>query len=164
VIPSLHAMTHFTPENFHESQIGLLLGRTNSLKDRFLDQHLEVYGVTSAQFKVLIIVAEWGLDSPGDLCRHLSLDSGSMTRMLDRLESKQLIRRSRSEEDRRQIRIALTAEGKALAARLPHIGAQAMNRLAGALDAAELQELERLLKKILIDAGDPVACWRMGKK
>jgi len=157
-------MSHFTPENFHDSQIGMLLGRANSLKDRILDQHLEVYGVTSAQFKVLIIVAEWGLNSPGDLCRHLSLDSGSMTRMLDRLEQKQLIRRSRSEADRRQICIALTEEGQALAARLPQIGAEAMNRLAGVLDAHELAELERLLKKILIDAGDPVACWRLGKK
>lgn len=157
-------MSHFTPENFYDSQIGMLLGRANNLKDRILDQHLEVHGVTAAQFKVLIIVAEWGLDSPGELCRHLSLDSGSMTRMLDRLEQKQLIRRARSEADRRQIRIALTAEGQELAARLPHIGARAMNQLAGALEKAELAELERLLKKILIDAGDPVACWRMGKK
>jgi DNA-binding MarR family transcriptional regulator len=157
-------MSHFTPENFYDSQIGMLLGRTNSLKDRFLDQHLEVHGVTAAQFKVLVIVAEWGLDSPGELCRHLSLDSGSMTRMLDRLEQKQLIQRNRSQADRRQIHISLTQEGKALAARLPHIGAAAMNRLAGVLETAELAELERLLKKILIDAGDPVACWRMGKK
>lgn len=157
-------MSHFTPENFYDSQIGMLLGRANSLKDRFLDQHLEVHGVTAAQFKVLVIVAEWGLDSPGDLCRHLSLDSGSMTRMLDRLEQKQLIQRNRSQADRRQIHISLTTEGKALAARLPHIGAAAMNRLAGVLETAELAELERLLKKILIDAGDPVACWRMGKK
>lgn len=157
-------MSHFTPENFYDSQIAMLLGRTNSLKDRILDQHLEVHGVTAAQFKVLIIVAEWGLDSPGDLCRHLSLDSGSMTRMLDRLEQKQLIRRSRSAADRRQIHITLTAEGQALVAQLPLIGAVAMNQLAGVLETAELAELERLLKKILIDAGDPVACWRLGKK
>lgn len=157
-------MSHFTPENFFDSQLGMLLGRTANLKDRILDQYLEVHGVTAAQFKVLIIVAEWGLDSPGDLCRHLSLDSGSMTRMLDRLEQKGLIRRARSEADRRQICITLTPDGQELVARLPHIGADAMNQLVGVLETAELAELERLLKKILLNAGDPVACWRMGKK
>ncbi len=65
-----------------------MLGRAALLKDRIIDTHMEPHGITAAQFKVLIIMAQFGVDSPGELCRHLSLDSGSMTRMLDRLEQK----------------------------------------------------------------------------
>ncbi len=57
---------------------------------------MEPHGVTAAQFKVLIIIAQFDVDTPAELCRNLSLDSGSMTRMLDRLEQKGLLARQRS--------------------------------------------------------------------
>jgi hypothetical protein len=81
-------MAHFTPENFQDSLLGMLLGRTEQLKNRILDKHLEPQGVTAQQFKVLIMIARFGAEAPADLCRMLSLDSGSMTRMLDRLGRK----------------------------------------------------------------------------
>jgi DNA-binding MarR family transcriptional regulator len=146
-------MPHFTPENFHNCHLGLLLGRAALLKDRIIDTHMEPHGVTAAQFKVLIIMAQFGVDTPAELCRNLSLDSGSMTRMLDRLEQKGLLDRKRSEQD-----------GQRLADMLPYIGAQALNQLAGALEPGELQTLERILKKILIAAGDPITLQRVGKE
>jgi DNA-binding MarR family transcriptional regulator len=88
-------MKHFTPDNFHNCQLGLLLGRAAILKDKIIDTHMEPHGITAAQFKVLIIMAQFGVDTPAELCRNLSLDSGSMTRMLDRLEQKGLLGRKR---------------------------------------------------------------------
>ena len=157
-------MAHFSPENFQTCAIGMLLGRAAILKDRILDWHLESEGVTAAQFKVLIIMAQFGVDTPAELCRHLSLDSGSMTRMLDRLEQKGLLSRKRSELDRRQVQLVLTEDGQQLADMLPHIGAQALNQLAGALEPGELQTLEKILKKILIAAGDSITLQRVGKE
>lgn len=157
-------MPTYTPEDFEASQIAMLLGRTAILKDRVLDKHLEDYAVTAAQFKVLIIAARWNIDTPAELCRYLALDSGSMTRMLDRLEQKFLIERRRSAADRRQVHIALTPEGQQLADRLPDIGAAAMNQLVGILERPELAELERLLRKILTHAGDPSFCRYSGDK
>src|SRR5476651_2275851 len=107
-------MKHFTSENFHNCHLGLLLGRAALLKDKIIDTHMEPYGITAAQFKVLIIMAQYGVDTPAELCRHLSLDSGSMTRMLDRLEQKDLLARRRSEGDRRQVQLVLTAQGQVL--------------------------------------------------
>ncbi|MER2299981.1 MAG: MarR family transcriptional regulator [Pseudomonas sp.] len=153
-------MSHFTPENFQTCAIGMLLGRAAILKDRILDWHLESEGVTAAQFKVLIIVTQYEVDTPAELCRYLGLDSGSMTRMLDRLEHKGLIMRNRCADDRRQVRLALTSEGQRLADRLPEIGAAAMNELVGALQADELKALESLLAKILLSAGDPLTIRR----
>lgn len=144
--------------------MGMLIGRTNTLKDRLLDQQLLPYGITSSQFKVLIIVAQFAADTPAELCRHLSLDSGSMTRMLDRLEQKQLIARTRSATDRRQVQLALTAEGKAITDRLPQIGADAMNTLLSVLEAHEVASLERILTKVLLDANDPITIARLSFK
>ncbi|MND87241.1 MarR family transcriptional regulator [Pseudomonas alkylphenolica] len=157
-------MPHFTPENFQTCIIGMLLGRAAMVKDRILDSHLQDFGVTAAQFKVLIIVAQYGVDTPAELCRFLSLDSGSMTRMLDRLEQKDLILRRRCPDDRRQVRLALSEEGQKLADQLPQIGAAAMNELVGVLAADELATLENLLSKVLLAAGDTLTAQRIGAK
>ena len=157
-------MPHFSPQNFQSCSIGLLLGRAAVLKDRILDCHLEPHGVTAAQFKVLIIVTQYQVDTPAELCRYLGLDSGSMTRMLDRLAQKGLIQRTRCPEDRRQVRLALTADGQGLADRLPEIGAAAMNELVGVLQPDELRTLESLLSKVLLDAGDPLTIRRFGDR
>lgn len=155
-------LSHFTSENFSHCAIGLLLGRAALLKDRVLDGHLEPFGVTAAQFKVLIIVTQYQVDTPAEVCRYLGLDSGSMTRMLDRLEHKGLVRRQRCPTDRRVVRLELTEDGQALADRLPEIGAAAMNDLVGVLEIDELQTLERLLAKVLCNAGDPLTLRRFG--
>ena len=157
-------MKHFHPDNFQNCTLGLLLGRAAMLKDRIIDRHMEPYGITAAQFKVLIIMAQFAVDTPAELCRHLSLDSGAMTRMLDRLEQKGFLARKRSEGDRRQVQLVLTVDGQALADRLPYIGAEAMNELAGAISAQELDTLEQILKKILLAAGDPITVLRVGDK
>ena len=157
-------MSHFNPQNFESCAIGLLLGRAAVLKDRILDWHLEPYGVTAAQFKVLIIVTQYQVDTPAEVCRYLGLDSGSMTRMLDRLEHKGLVQRTRCPDDRRQVRLALTDDGQRLADRLPEIGAAAMNELVGALEPDELRTLESLLAKVLLDAGDPLTIRRFGDR
>ncbi|MEK1939911.1 MAG: MarR family transcriptional regulator [Pseudomonas sp.] len=154
-------MTHYTPDKFEFIRIGMLVGRAALLKDRILDTYLVPHGVTAAQFKVLMIILQ-GYDTPAELCRYLSLDSGSMTRMLDRLEQKKLIARIRSENDRRQVHLSLTDEGRALNALLPTIGAAAMNEFTAALTPVELQSLEDLLKKMLIAAGDTIVLERFG--
>ena len=144
--------------------LGLLIHLANQFKDQLISQHFSGMDITAAQFKVLIIMAQFGVDTPAELCRNLSLDSGSMTRMLDRLEQKDLLSRKRSELDRRQVQLVLTEDGQHLADMLPHIGAEALNQLAGALEPGELETLEKILKKILIAAGDSITLQLVGKQ
>ncbi|WP_339516704.1 MarR family winged helix-turn-helix transcriptional regulator [Pseudomonas sp. RL_15y_Pfl2_60] len=155
-------MSNPTPPLFPFSVMGLLIGRTALLKDQILDRNLVPYSVTAAQFKVLIMIAHFGVDTPAELCRQLSLDSGAMTRMLDRLEHKQLVIRRRCADDRRQVRLALAEDGQALANQLPRIGADAMDELLGVLEPEERAMLERILKKILFSAGDTITMQRLG--
>jgi DNA-binding MarR family transcriptional regulator len=113
---------------------------------------------------VLVIIELYGADTPAELCRSLSLDSGSMTRMLDRLEQKGLLMRTRSDADRRQVRLVLTEAGQALSDLLPTIGAQAMNEMVGVLEDEELATLEKILTKILVASADPITLARIAAK
>lgn len=146
-------MPHFDRERFSlQHSPGHLIALINQLKDRLLDRHLVDHGVTAAQFKVVLLISQERASSPADLVRLLSLDSGAMTRMLDRLEQKGLLIRERSHEDRRQLRLTLTEAGKALGVQVPQIAADATNDLTGCLSRSELDEFQRLLKKMLMAA------------
>ncbi len=157
-------LKHFSPDNFESSLMGMLIGRTNALKDRTLDKYLLPYDVTFAQYKVLIVIAQFASDTPVEMCRHLSLDSGSMTRMLDRLEQKGLILRNRSDADRRQVKVVLTDKGQSLADLLPSIGADVMNDLFAPLEREEVESLQRILTKVLVAADDPIILTRLSFK
>ncbi|MDR0212277.1 MAG: MarR family transcriptional regulator [Pseudomonas putida] len=127
---------------------GILLGQSAAAKDRILDRHLMPLGITAAQFKVLRIIAG-GDRTAAQVCRFLFIQSGAMSRMLDRLERKELIVRIRQDHDQRQARLALTEKGRAVSERLPVLVSAAMNEFAAMLSETELVELEFILKKML---------------
>jgi DNA-binding MarR family transcriptional regulator len=87
-----------------------------------------------------------------------------MTRMLDRLEQKGLLVRTRSESDRRQVRLVLTETGQALSDLLPQVGAVAMNEMVGVLEDSELVTLEKILTKILVASADSITLARLAGK
>ncbi|MFJ5282879.1 MarR family winged helix-turn-helix transcriptional regulator [Pseudomonas sp. NPDC088429] len=143
-------MANFSAASFKTVHLGILLGQTAALKDRLLDRHLMPLGITAAQLKVLRIVGR-GDDTAVALCRHLSIHSASMTRMLDRLERKGLIVRSQDDQDRRQVRLVLTDKGETLRLMFPPMEAAAMNEFTECLTTEELKCLMRLLGKMLSD-------------
>lgn len=84
-----------------------------------------------------------------ELNHHLLISQPSLSRMVDRLESKNLVRRRPAEKDHRGVELALTDEGRALQRR---IGAAHVLRiqevLAPVLDAGEMEQLRALTDKI----------------
>ncbi|MEJ5059370.1 MULTISPECIES: MarR family winged helix-turn-helix transcriptional regulator [unclassified Pseudomonas] len=141
-------MDYFSADSFKSAHLGILLGRTAALKDRLLDRHLAPLGITASQLKVLRIIRR-GDDTAVALCRHLSIHSACMTRMLDRLERKGLIVRTPDDQDRRQVRLALTSEGEAMSTALPTMEVDAMNEFTECLTSEEVSRLESLLAKML---------------
>ncbi|WP_322978483.1 MarR family winged helix-turn-helix transcriptional regulator [Pseudomonas sp. C11] len=146
-------MPHFDRERFSlQHSPGHLIALINQLKDRMIERHLVDHQVTAAQFKVVLLVSQQRASTPAELVRLLNLDSGAMTRMLDRLEQKGLLTRERSQADRRQVYLRLTEAGEALGVQVPQIAADATNELTGCLTRAELDEFQRLMKKMLMAA------------
>src|SRR2546429_3411518 len=92
--------------------IGPLISRVRVALLESLDRALLPLNVTSAQYVILSTLAS-GADSASQLCRGISYDAGAMTRMIDRLEQRGLLKRVRVADDRRTMKLQLTDEGRA---------------------------------------------------
>jgi MarR family transcriptional regulator, organic hydroperoxide resistance regulator len=75
---------------------------------------LDRLGLTYPQYLVMLVLWERDGLSVKDIGERLFLDSGTLTPVLKRLEAAELIKRTRSTEDERQVLIALTSKGQAL--------------------------------------------------
>ncbi|HET7757895.1 MAG TPA: MarR family transcriptional regulator, partial [Steroidobacteraceae bacterium] len=101
---------------------------------------------------IATLAADSGPKSASDLCKGISYDAGAMTRMLDRLEAKGLIRRRRSPEDRRLVHLELTEEGRAAYPRMREISMSVQNRFLHGFSRAEARTLEGFLERMLENA------------
>jgi DNA-binding MarR family transcriptional regulator len=75
-----------------------------------------------------------------------------MTRLLDRLETKGLVQRKRSETDRRVVNIALTAAGTQAAQAIPHALSAVQNRALAGFSAEEFATFKQLLRRVLANS------------
>jgi MarR family transcriptional regulator, organic hydroperoxide resistance regulator len=75
---------------------------------------LDRLGLTYPQYLVMLVLWERDGVTVKDIGERLFLDSGTLTPLLKRLETAELINRTRSTEDERQVLIALTSKGQAL--------------------------------------------------
>ena len=71
-----------------------------------------------------------------------------MTRLLDRVEAKGLLRRVRSSEDRRVVNIELTPDGLAAAAQIPVILSRVQNNALRGFSETEWRSLQDFLQRI----------------
>jgi DNA-binding MarR family transcriptional regulator len=116
------------------------------------DERIAALEVTSAQFLIIATLGTGGTKSAADLCKGISYDAGAMTRMIDRLEDKGLIRRSRCPDDRRQVNLELTLAGQAALPRMRNVSMQVLNRFLRGFSRAEARQLEGLLGRMLENA------------
>lgn len=75
---------------------------------------LEPLGLTYPQYVVMMSLWQRDAVSVKHLSEHTRLDSGTLTPLLKRLESKGLLSRNHSSDDERQKVITLTEEGRQL--------------------------------------------------
>lgn len=152
----------YTPENFSsEESVGRLIADVSGRLLGALDGEMGAFGITGAQWVVLMRVANDGPSTAAGLCRWLRYDTGSMTRMLDRLEEKGLIRRVRSQEDRRVIHLELTEAGRELYPRLPGAAIQVLNAHLRGFTPDEVDQLKSLLRRMRANS-ETLACSQEG--
>jgi DNA-binding MarR family transcriptional regulator len=114
-----------------------------------LDRELTDFDITAPQLVVLASVANKEADSAAQLCKTISYDPGAMTRMIDRLQQKGLVRRVPNLEDRRAMNLEMTAAGKALYPQLLQAKARVVERFLRGFSKEDEQTLERLLYRML---------------
>jgi DNA-binding MarR family transcriptional regulator len=108
---------------------------------------LDELNLTYLQYIVLMVLWEESSLNVKELGQRLGLDSGTLTPLLKRLESKGLVDRRRSETDERARIITITAEGTALKGRAREIPQQMACSIG--LPASRARELRQLCHELL---------------
>lgn len=118
-------------------------------------------GLTYPQYAVMLVLWERDGVSVGDLGERLSLDSGTLTPLLKRLESSGTVSRARDTSDERVVRIRLTAAGKTLEKKAQGVPSAIACRLGATVKGsglprlAALRDAVRELARELDGAGAP---------
>jgi MarR family transcriptional regulator, organic hydroperoxide resistance regulator len=97
-----------------DNQICFAIYSTAHTFNRVYKPLLDRLGLTYPQYLVMLVLWEKDGVPVKDIGERLLLDSGTLTPLLKRLEAAQLIKRTRSTQDERQVLIALTLQGHAL--------------------------------------------------
>src|ERR1700730_10077006 len=116
------------------------------------DEQLSAMEVSSAQVIILATLSMDTANSASHLCKYISYDAGAMTRMIDRLEEKGLLRRSRDPGDRRLVNLELTEKGNAALPRMRDSSMRVLNRFLQGFTKAEARQLEGFLTRMLENA------------
>ena len=128
----------------------LALLRTADQVRRRIARRIEPHGITMQQYNVLRILRGAGPEGIPTLAigERLIEETPGMTRLLDRLEAKSLVRRERCPEDRRQVTCRITPAGRKLLTQLdPVVNATGAEVLGGATEpdvAALIPILDRI--------------------
>jgi DNA-binding MarR family transcriptional regulator len=130
-----------------EEQLGFQLRKAYQRYLSLFAEHIKE-DLTPMQFAVLARLEEVGSTSQNQLGRLTAMDVATVKGVVGRLETRGLIKREPSPEDRRKLLIALTGDGHAMLqrakAQAPRVTAQAL----APLSAEERETLHRLLQRI----------------
>jgi DNA-binding MarR family transcriptional regulator len=144
-------VNHYNEQNFMLTQsVGFTLAKARNLVTAEIDVALKEHDITSQQMGILLSLHRAVASTPFELSTLLGIDTGLMTRTLDKLETKGLMERSRNEEDRRIVNLTLTQQGRELAEQIPAIVTPVLNRRLKNFSPEEFGDFRRLLEKFIV--------------
>jgi MarR family transcriptional regulator, multiple antibiotic resistance protein MarR len=117
-----------------------------------LDKDLAALEVTAAQYSIIANLLRGNSKSACELCRAMDYDRGAMSRMIDRLESKNLVRRVALAHTRREQSVEVTEAGKAAFPKMQACLVKVLNRLLNGVTKTQVREVERTLKQMLANS------------
>jgi len=132
-----------------DSSYGYLLRRLYASMQRHFEKRMQPLDLTAMQWGPLLLMAEGRGNTAAELARGMDIDTGAMTRMLDRLQAKGLVARARSASDRRVVQLELTPEGLKVASQIPHQLADVLNLHLRDFKADELHLLMGFLQRMI---------------
>ncbi|MDM4765132.1 MarR family transcriptional regulator [Pelomonas sp. SE-A7] len=143
------------PAKFYSAQtyrrdesLGWLIKRITGSIVCMADRHMGPLGLTHAQWAPLLHLRLQGPGPVALLASELNIDPGALTRLLDRLEAKDLVRRERSSEDRRVVIVSLTEQGQQATAEVPAVLSEIFNQLLSGFTREEWRSLVSMLQRL----------------
>ena len=122
---------------------------------RMADRDMAAIDLTAMQWVPLMFIYKGKANTAAELARLADVDTGAMTRTLDRLEAKGLLRRLRSTEDRRMNKLELTPSGRASAEQCPAMLARMHQRHLRDFTEQEVEQLRGYLLRMLANGTNP---------
>lgn len=140
-----HPITH----RAHEAL--LCIAVTGDLLAREAQRALAPFGITEAQFNVLMILAyqsEDGEMSQTRLGRTLLVNRSNVTGLVDRMEKTGWVRRVPAADDRRMNQVVITTEGSGLLERAHRAYYERVEAIMRGLSTSEWRNLVELTEKV----------------
>ena len=128
-------------------EIGFTIMDVARLLKTYADQRARQFGISRAQWAVLVRIDRSEGLKQSELAELLDLQPISLTRLLDRLADNGLIERRADPNDRRANRLYLKPAAKPLLGRLSELSADMMETVLEGLDA---KSVDRMLKELVM--------------
>ncbi|MBN2879311.1 MAG: MarR family transcriptional regulator [Clostridia bacterium] len=131
---------------------GYLVSQIKYLQSRAFSRMLSKSGIeefNGAQGRILFVLWQQDNISIAELSQKTKLSKNALTSMLDRMESKKLIKRESDEKDRRKIRILLTSGAQALEAQYKKVSEEMTEVFYSGFTDDEIDQFENQLKRII---------------
>jgi DNA-binding MarR family transcriptional regulator len=109
----------------------------------------ERFRLTLPQFYTLLHLAQTGEVKMSDLAEATQQSAASLTGVVDRLEDKHLVERSRHPRDRRQVMVLVTQRGRELISEIRQDRRDRMQAALTQLSEPEIETLIQLLDRVL---------------
>ena len=138
--------------------LGYWVGTLASAMRKGLQEELAPMGITPAQWVILEAAFAGNADTLTALARIIPVDAAAISRQLDKLQQRGLVRRRRLRSDRRTVRIELTDAGRELVPKLaPRVAANNHRFLAGITEEERLNFIEIVQKMLTCGDEKPIS-------
>jgi DNA-binding MarR family transcriptional regulator len=120
-MPSKTPQSNVNPAQLLDNQLCFSLYAASLAMTKVYKPLLDSLGLTYPQYLVMLVLWEGDGHTVSALGERLSLDSGTLTPLLKRMEAAGWLARQRSSEDERRVHVVLTPTGRALQGQAAHI-------------------------------------------
>jgi len=132
----------------YEDCIVFLLAKAYQRAHSAFKQKLAPFGITPVQQLILMALGEEGSLSPAEISERIAMDSATLSGVLERMAEGGMIKREENPEDRRSIRVSLTARAKKMQEDLAGQRQAINEELTGKLTLEERLLLKRMLRDL----------------
>ncbi|WP_141500510.1 MarR family winged helix-turn-helix transcriptional regulator [Paenibacillus luteus] len=131
-----------------KQSVGYVISNTGRRLNHRLQQLFQDYDVTPEQWSLLMCLEEHDGITHKDLAQRTDKDPANITRLVDQLERKALVRRVSNPNDRRSQLLHVTEEGKTSAHALAPIEADFVSRMLADISEQEIEVFRSFMAKI----------------
>lgn len=151
--PTPAASLAYSPDPL--DNLGYLLTRAKSILTNMVTQRTQTeLGITGTQASMLFMISMGKCTTAAELAREYAIDASAVTRLLDRVEKRGLLKRVRSIEDRRIVRLELTEDGRTVAAGMPAIFRSVLDEAFEGFAPEEIEVLKVGLRRLIGKQGE----------